>query len=337
MADNTAIISENFRTPKPLHSASCLRKVIWAVDPFSQDEALHNRTVDTLRALRADRNLEIEPVYVHNFDLLRLPLRTRPDYIVALQREAEEALEAVVSRSNLGETSPPLCLDQESESLSQRSAVKELVRHAKEAAADLIVLSTHSRRGISRWVLGSFAETLTLLSDVPVLVVGPDVKEVKRFELMIFPTDLRDEKYPSYEHTLELAAELNCRILLYHKVKHFPLMGLNRGVSPEPVDAVPEDTVALRKKALHWKDAAVRAGVPIEVTIDDEPGDAAHGILRFAKNHPNGLITIPFATTELQTLLLGSVTRQVIRSAPLPVWTIHARPVGDPDGRPLLS
>jgi nucleotide-binding universal stress UspA family protein len=49
-----------------------------------------------------------------------------------------------------------------------------IVEKAKEWPADLIVMGTHGRRGLSRLVLGSDAEWVLRSTPVPVLMVrGP--------------------------------------------------------------------------------------------------------------------------------------------------------------------
>ena len=46
-----------------------------------------------------------------------------------------------------------------------------IVRQAKKAGADLIVLGTHGRRGLSRMVMGSDAELVVRYAPTPVLLV----------------------------------------------------------------------------------------------------------------------------------------------------------------------
>ena len=50
-------------------------------------------------------------------------------------------------------------------------AAEEILAEAKKWRADLIVMGTHGRRGVSRLVLGSDAELVARLSSVPVLLV----------------------------------------------------------------------------------------------------------------------------------------------------------------------
>ena len=49
--------------------------------------------------------------------------------------------------------------------------VAEILQVAKEWPADILVVGTHGRRGISRALLGSVAEKLVRLAECPVLVV----------------------------------------------------------------------------------------------------------------------------------------------------------------------
>ncbi|HVJ24094.1 MAG TPA: universal stress protein [Burkholderiales bacterium] len=50
-------------------------------------------------------------------------------------------------------------------------AAAPIVREARKARADLIVLGTHGRRGVRRLVLGSDAEQVVRTASVPVLLV----------------------------------------------------------------------------------------------------------------------------------------------------------------------
>ncbi len=51
------------------------------------------------------------------------------------------------------------------------AAGEQIIRHAKEWGADLIVCGTHGRRGIRRIVLGSDAEYIVRHTPVPILLV----------------------------------------------------------------------------------------------------------------------------------------------------------------------
>jgi len=54
---------------------------------------------------------------------------------------------------------------------------REIVAYAEEAACDVVVVGTHGRRGLSRWLLGSVAEKVVRNSHVPVLTVRAEPEE----------------------------------------------------------------------------------------------------------------------------------------------------------------
>ncbi len=51
--------------------------------------------------------------------------------------------------------------------------VDEILSYASKNQVDLIIMSTHGRAGISRWVFGSVVERVLRHSAVPVLIVPP--------------------------------------------------------------------------------------------------------------------------------------------------------------------
>lgn len=57
--------------------------------------------------------------------------------------------------------------------LRSEVAADEITRLAVEVEADIIVVGTHGRRGMSRLVLGSVAESVVRRAECPVLVVRP--------------------------------------------------------------------------------------------------------------------------------------------------------------------
>jgi len=58
-------------------------------------------------------------------------------------------------------------------------AADGILREAKRGKADLIVMSTHGRRGFARWMLGSVAERVVRGATCPVLTVKPSAAAAK--------------------------------------------------------------------------------------------------------------------------------------------------------------
>ena len=57
--------------------------------------------------------------------------------------------------------------------LRLEAPAQEIAQIAADLEADLVVVGSHGRRGIARWLLGSVAETVVRLAPCPVFVVRP--------------------------------------------------------------------------------------------------------------------------------------------------------------------
>ncbi len=57
--------------------------------------------------------------------------------------------------------------------LAYGNPAEEILKYAKKNQVDLIIMTTHGRSGISRWVFGSVADRILRHSPVPVLIIAP--------------------------------------------------------------------------------------------------------------------------------------------------------------------
>ncbi len=57
--------------------------------------------------------------------------------------------------------------------IRQGATAETILRTASEIQADVIVMSTHGRSGIQRWLLGSVADRVVTHSNTPVMLIRP--------------------------------------------------------------------------------------------------------------------------------------------------------------------
>ncbi|EHL30059.1 universal stress protein [Legionella drancourtii] len=93
--------------------------------------------------------------------------------IVAMRAEGERILDAAkkIASSNSSINVEIKLIELQS---FQGRIAEVIVDEAKDWAADLIVLGTHGRRGVSRFFLGSVAENTVRIATTPVLLVKSD-------------------------------------------------------------------------------------------------------------------------------------------------------------------
>jgi nucleotide-binding universal stress UspA family protein len=84
------------------------------------------------------------------------------DFVLAFQTAAQQELDAAL-------LSVKLRLPRATSLLRSGASWEQILNAAKWVGADLIVMGTHGRRGVSRALAGSVAERVVRLSEVPVL------------------------------------------------------------------------------------------------------------------------------------------------------------------------
>jgi len=67
-------------------------------------------------------------------------------------------------------------IEAESVVMFGKNAIDELIDYADNNEVDLIVIATHGRSGVGRWVWGSVADRILRSASVPVLMVRPQDK-----------------------------------------------------------------------------------------------------------------------------------------------------------------
>jgi nucleotide-binding universal stress UspA family protein len=84
------------------------------------------------------------------------------------QAEAEDYLTKLVERLNLNKENVTI-----KTAIARGRPAGNILKYASEHNVDLIIMSTHGRSGVLRWVFGSVANKVLRHSPVPVLIASP--------------------------------------------------------------------------------------------------------------------------------------------------------------------
>ena len=126
--------------------------------------------IDHALGLASTYDARVHTLYVVDVNVYGT-LETGTDVVVsALEREGEEAVERIaeaVAEAGLEATT----------SVVTGTPYREIVDYADEEGVDLIVMGTHGRRGLDRYLLGSVAEKVLRSTETPVLTVHWDGDE----------------------------------------------------------------------------------------------------------------------------------------------------------------
>jgi nucleotide-binding universal stress UspA family protein len=185
-----------------------------------------------------------------------------------------------------------------------------------ENAIDLVVVGTHGKRGLQRFLLGSTAEFIFRNAPCPVLTVGPHVnfRPFNGFtaDNILFPTDLGAHASFASAYAFSFARENNARITLMHVVPLEPEFQHDRAELVK--EAVAKLNTLVPSDARNW----CRPDFNVEI------GDPAIEVLSRANADRPDLIVLGLPhNKEFSAHLRTGVTYKLVSSAPCPVLTVR--------------
>lgn len=213
----------------------------------------------------------------------------------------------------------------------QRYAVApapEILAYARDHEIDLIVLGTHGRRGMRRFLLGSVAEEVVRTAACSVLTVhGEDDSSPAAFERILVAYDFSGDADRALATARNLAARYGGTIDLIHVIAppmdpdvYVPLHDPQRSFSYVEL----EDEVRAR-----LEERFAGADQPVPITIHVRAGHPAEEIVELAEAIEADLVAVGCrGRTGLKRFFLGSVSERVVRTARCPVLTVHPEAEG---------
>ncbi len=213
--------------------------------------------------------------------------------------EARTYLEAVAARlRNDGFRVRPL--------LREGEAAESILDAAAEEKASLIVMATHGRSGLARFVFGSVAEKILRASNVPVLVFPafePARREAPR--RILVPLEGEEAAHGLVAPLTELSRRGRAHVTLLH-------------VADEPVTEAPFLQAV----------AASLAAEGVEGAAALRHGDPAAQILESARELRADLLAMStHGRRGPSRWVFGSVTEKVLRAARTPLLVLRNAPV----------
>jgi nucleotide-binding universal stress UspA family protein len=201
-----------------------------------------------------------------------------------------------------------------------------LMAHARSTEADLVVMSTHGRGGLSRLFLGSVADRLIRELHCPLVLVhagnafAEPQPQGRRRILIALDGSALAESIIDQVLTVFGPEHLVLDLVQVVPPTHELFTG---GSAPLAVPTHLDQHLLVANRYLHAVAMRLRRlglTVYVQARVDSSVG---HGILRYADEHQSQLIAIATrGLGGLERMLLGSVADKLVRGAsvPLLVW-----------------
>ncbi|WP_161569878.1 universal stress protein [Salinigranum halophilum] len=242
----------------------------------------------------------------------------------AAEQQANEAVDAVaalVSRERAGG-------DRVTTRVTVGVPSEAILAYVDEAGIDLVVMGTHGRTGVERFLIGSVAERVVRHADVPVLTVraADRLPSWEPIERLLVPTDGSEASFAALSHAFDIAARFDAL------VEGLAVVDERSKTSVYTVETALEEVVGgleatAQNATEHLAGRAREHGVDVETSVVD--GIPSRTICAHAETSGADLVVLAsHGRTGLAHYLLGSVAERVVRNATVPVLTVPA-PVRD--------
>ena len=204
-----------------------------------------------------------------------------------------------------------------------------IITKAAENKGTIIVMATHGRSGLKRWLLGSVAEKVLRGASNPALLIRANGEAETEGEAtpnrIIAPLDGSELAEAVLPPVVELAKALKLKVVL---LRAYSVKAIMEGFEDFLHDSN-EIEAELKKETTsyldNWVERLKCEGFADVVPIVSE-GEAAEIIIELAKGSPNSLIAMcTHGRSGVKRWVLGSVTEKVVRHAGDPVLVIRAK------------
>lgn len=292
-------------------------KIVWALNPFDKNPKLWQAHYQILRNIEKIKESKITPVYVLS-EYANVAIETYGQLPPSGHLILENMRKRMTS-SKLAHFNAPVLLREPM--ASHRTESKRLIDYCEKNKISMIAVATHARKALARFMMGSFAESLLLQSPVPLLFVNPRHKISKSIRKILFPTDLGENSRKAFCRALDLALELKAQLSIYSVARTKSYQGLLLADDTGLLGKAIEEEDKIRDQRLkEFVCFTEEAGVIAKVIKEKTVLSVAEAIAKQAAKSKVDLIAIAAKQIPAVPTMAGSITRQLIRKAPCPVY-----------------
>ena len=208
---------------------------------------------------------------------------------------------------------------------------EQIVDYADEGNADLIIIATHGRSGITRWLLGSVADKVLRATKRPVALIRAD--GVRReasgkgtMDKVLVPLDGSKESEAVIPYVEELASKLDGEVVLLHvTAPAYPVYIIP--ADPVPVAFSEEEMEQVRSKAQGYLEEVGSTLIAKGIKTKSEVrfGSAAEEIIRIADEIDADLVAMStHGRSGISRWAFGSTADRVLQAGSTPVLLVRA-------------
>lgn len=207
---------------------------------------------------------------------------------------------------------------------------EQIVDYADKENIGLIVMTTHGRSGIRRWILGNVAAKVVRATDRPIALIRakdtpPEARAERRLNKILVPLDGSKASEVVIPHVSELASKLKAEVVLFQVVapSYFvyaiPGEAVLQPHSPEDLQNMIENSkLYLDKVGAEFRDKG------IETTSEVGIGGPAEEIIRIADEIQVDMVAMStHGHSSISLWAFGSNADKVLHAGDTPVLLVR--------------
>ncbi len=194
-----------------------------------------------------------------------------------------------------------------------------IVEYSTQSAIELIVIPTHGRRGLQRFLLGSVTERVINTADVPVIAVNPGTQSLAYpCQELLVPTDGSRGSELALSEGVALANATGATLHLLHVVE-------TGSLGPDARSLVKDEELTTRADeiiadAIETAEAATIDRIESEI----EFGVPSKEIRNYIDTHEIDFAILgTHGTTDFSRYMMGGVSAKIVRTSPVPVMWVR--------------
>ena len=237
----------------------------------------------------------------------------RGQVIDALEDEGEEIVEEAAAHVN--EQGISVVAE-----VLQGTPHTTIVDYSDQHDLDCIVMPTHGRHGIQRYLLGSVTERVITTAEIPVVAVNPDRGRPLRYpcQHVLVPTDGSRGAAPAVREGTEVAKTTGAKLHLLHVVE-------TGNLGPDARSILKQDELEARATEILSEATEKSAELSHDAVVSRiEHGTPSREIRRYIDDHEIDLAIMgTHGDTDFSRYALGGVSAKLVRTSPVPVMWVR--------------
>lgn len=208
--------------------------------------------------------------------------------------------------------------------VGRKKEIEALLDYAKEEKAELIALVSQGRKGLEKKLLGSFAETLLLKSEIPLLFLDEETSNHEKVNKILFATDFSDASKMGFNILLKQVKRHNPEIIIFNAIT-LPQFSAAGNIYTQALNILPQQYWDEQRK---WAEdrcnellnEAKKFGLSARMEIVNQVYSIENAVHEVVRREKVKLVAMVSVSQPLQRFLIGSVSRSILRTRIKPIW-----------------